>query len=76
MKRIKEATKAYETAARLNPADGSVWLSLAGLYEAQGRREEAFKLYEGLAKTDPNNAEVGEAYIRLRTEMLKSSRGQ
>jgi tetratricopeptide (TPR) repeat protein len=41
-------------------------LTLANLYEAQGHKEDALKIYKNILKAEPNNSEARVAVRRLK----------
>jgi tetratricopeptide (TPR) repeat protein len=59
------AERAFQSAVSLDAGDSQAHFKLAGLYESQGRKEEALKEYQAGLKSDPGNSEAQAAVQKL-----------
>lgn len=70
--RLKEAEQEFQTAIRIDPADGRAYLNLGLLYDGQGKIDEAIQVTQKAIQLTPRLADVG--YNNLGLYYLKKGK--
>jgi len=73
-KKPELAETEMEHALTLRPEDTKLLHQLATLKENKGEPEKAFELYKSILKISPDDEKAGEAYLRLRLELLRKGK--
>jgi|GEM_PF-2731315 len=68
------AAKALDKVVELEPKDADNRLRLAKLLESLGQLKEAMDQYAAVLELEPQNEAAGEAYLRLKFELLKGKK--
>jgi len=73
-KKPELAETEMEQALALRPEDTKLLHQLATLKERKGEPEKAFELYKKIIRISPDDEKAGEAYLRLRLELLRKGK--
>jgi tetratricopeptide (TPR) repeat protein len=73
-KKPELAETEMEQALALRPEDTTLLHQLAKLKENKGEPEKAFDLYKRILAISPDDEKAGEAYLRLRLELLRKGK--
>ncbi len=72
--KLELAETEMEQALALKPKDTKLLHQLAKLKEDKGELESAFELYKRILKISPDDEKAGDAYLRLRLELLSKGK--
>ena len=74
LKKNELAEKEIQNALKLKPNNINLLHQLAKINEGTGKLEQALQAYKKILDISPNDKKAGEAYLRLRFELLKKKR--